>query len=361
MIPAIPNISEQHGEGVIMLNKQAGRRGKLAHEVLRLFFICLAITVVLYVFLSLCGTAIVENYCWKRDIVLDEAQLYHLDAVVFSVSLAVSTVFFIVLFLTLFGERFSYIAVIIKGVEVLRSGEYGHRLPIEGNNELTALAEAINYLSETEQSIKEKESRLHEEREELIRTLSHDIRTPLTSIISYTELFSSKENCSSAELAEYFSLVQKKAEQIRSLTDILLDGGKRESQFFKDARFLMMQIVGEFEEILEEEYSLVTDLAECPTFSGWFDVGELRRLFDNLITNVQKYADPQKPVFLSLRKNEEGIVICQKNTARTSAEHTESYRMGLQSIRRIAHNYDGSVVIRQENGEFEIMITLSKF
>jgi len=167
-----------------MWSKQTEKRGKLSHEVLRLFFICLAITVVLYVFLAVCGAAIVENYCWNRDIALDEEQLYHLDAVVFSVSLAVSVIFFVVLFLTLFGERLSYIGEIIRGVDVMRRGEFGQRLPIEGNNELTALAEAINYLSETEQTVKEKEKRLQEEREELIRTLSHDIRTPLTSVMS---------------------------------------------------------------------------------------------------------------------------------------------------------------------------------
>ena len=163
---------------------------------------------------------------------------------VFSASLAVAVIFFVVLFLVLFGERLSYIGVIIRGVEIMRRGEFGYRLPIEGNNELTSLAEAINYLSETEQAVKEKERRLYEEREELIRTLSHDIRTPLTSIVSYTEFFSRKEQYTSDEFAEYLALVREKADQIKNLTDILLDGGKREPVFFENAKLLITQILG---------------------------------------------------------------------------------------------------------------------
>ena len=343
-----------------MWNKRADKRGKLSHEVLTLFFICFTITVVLYVFLVICGTAAVENYCWKQNIELDEDQLYHLDTVVFSASLAVAVIFFVVLFLVLFGERLSYIGVIIRGVEIMRRGEFGYRLPIEGNNELTSLAEAINYLSETEQAVKEKERRLYEEREELIRTLSHDIRTPLTSIVSYTEFFSRKEQYTSDEFAEYLALVREKADQIKNLTDILLDGGKREPVFFENAKLLITQIVSEFEESLEDEYLLCLDLSGCSEFSARFDVGELRRLFDNLISNVQKYADPQKPVSLSVKKNEDGILICQKNAVRAHPEQTESYQIGLQSIRRIAHNYDGDVVVKGDTEEFEIVITLSK-
>ena len=122
-----------------------------------------------------------------------------------------------------------------------------------------------------------------------------------------------------------------------------------------------MQTVGEFEEMLEDVFPLSSDLTECPEFSGQFDVGELRRLFDNLASNVMKYADPAKEVSLSVRKNGNGIVICQKNSIKPRIEHTESYQIGMYSLRRIAHNYGGSISVKQDDTEFEIMITLSKF
>ena len=175
MIPEIRNISRPHGEGAIMWNDRLKKGHRLSYEILGLFAVCLVVTLALYCFLAFFGIAIIENYCWEQEISLDEDALYHLNVVVFSASLVISVIFFVVLFLILFGERISYIRTIIKGVDILRQGNLDHRLPIEGNNELTRLAEEINYLSETEQAIKEKEHRLQEEREELIRTLSHAV------------------------------------------------------------------------------------------------------------------------------------------------------------------------------------------
>ncbi|MBR2622373.1 MAG: HAMP domain-containing histidine kinase [Clostridia bacterium] len=343
------------------MTDRATKRRKLSHQMLGIVAICLVSAFFLFLFLLYAGIGVVEEYCWSNNIILDEDQYYQLDNTMLSISLITSVVFFIILFLSLFGDRLAYIRTIIKGVDTLQKGEYGHRVPLQGNNELTQLAEAVNYLSETERSVKDKESKLNEEKEELIRTLSHDIRTPLTSILAYSELLSAKEECTPEECRAYVELVQKKAEQIKDLTDILLDGGHRTLEQFEDARLLMVQLADEFEQVLEETFSLSVNLSGCQPFSGSFDVGELRRIFDNLISNVQKYADPARAVELDVRTTENGLIIRQKNGVRAVDAPTESYRMGLSSIRRIAHNYDGSVEIESNGSTFEITITLLKF
>ena len=335
------------------------RRRKLSHEVLGIFAICFAVAFTLFWFLLHFGVGVVEEYCWQNDISLDENQMYRLDNMVFSISLIASVIFFVVLFLVLFGERLSYIRTIIKGIGTLQSGDFGHKVPIEGNNELTQLAEAINYLSENEREIKDKEKRLNQEKEELIRTLSHDIRTPLTSIMSYTELLSAKEVCTPDEQRAYLKLVGKKTAQIKELTDILLDGGRRDVERFEDARILMEQLAEEFEEMLEDNFRVSVDLSECSSFEGSFDVREMRRIFDNLISNVKKYADTSASVELEIFNNECGITVKQKNAVRQMTEPSDSYRMGINSIRRIAHNYGGGVDIKQDDDTFEIIITLS--
>lgn len=335
------------------------RRRKLSHEVLGIFAICFAIAFALFWFLLHFGVGIVEEYCWQNDIPLDDNQLYRLDNTVFGISLVTSVVFFVVLFLVLFGERLSYIRTIIKGIGTLQSGDFGHKVPIEGNNELTQLAEAINYLSENEREIKDKERRLNQEKEELIRTLSHDIRTPLTSIMSYTELLSAKAVFTAEEQRAYLALVGKKTAQIKELTDILLDGGRRDVERFEDARLLMEQLAEEFEEMLEDDFRVSVDLSECSSFEGRFDVREMRRIFDNLISNVKKYADPSALVELKIFHNEGGIAVKQKNAVRQMTDSSDSYGMGINSIRRIAHNYSGSVGVKHDDATFEIIITLS--
>ena len=341
-----------------MLTDTNKQRSKLSAEIIKIFAICFAISVIAYLILIHLGIGIINEYCFYNDIYLDEFEDYRLDSMVLTVSLVICIAFFIVLFFAMFGERLSYIRTITSGIDALQRGELDHRVEISGNNELTQLAEAINYLSETEEKVKEKERRLGEEREELIRTLSHDIRTPLTSIISYTELLEAKDTLTPEEHRDYLKLVSKKAAQIKELTDILLDGGKRDPEHFDDARLLIDQLADEFSEALEEDFEVLVTTPK-DAFSGKFDVTEMRRIFDNLISNVQKYADKNEPVSLKISNNGDGLVIKQKNSRAKDISPSESFRMGINSIRRIAHNYGGRVEIGEDEREFEIVIILS--
>ena len=337
-----------------MTDKMEKRR-KLSLEILGIFAVCFVISLLLFFFLSYFSAGIVEEYCFNNDISLDGDAYFHLDSTVFSVSLTVSVGFFILLFFALFGERIAYIRTIIDGIDALQRGEFGHKVVLKGNNELTQLAEAVNYLSESERKIKEKEKKLNEEREELIRTLSHDIRTPLTSIMSYTELLlDTSEPLTPEEQKKYFMLVSKKTAQIKELTDILLDGGRRDVEYFEYERLLIEQLANEFEEVLEDEYQLSVTLSPLR-----FDIREMRRILDNLISNIQKYAAPTESVVLSMSKTDVGLVIRQKNTIRENKKTAESHHMGIHSIRRIAHNYGGTVEISENENKFEIIITLS--
>lgn len=341
-----------------MLIDKSKKRRKLSHEILIIVAICFALSLLLYLLIAHLLPRIVEEYCFSNGIMLDDYQFFKLDIIMYKAGIAISVLFFIVMFFILFGERLAYIRKITAGVEALRDGHYGNRVELVGNNELTELAEAVNYLSESEQKIKAAEKRLNEEKEELIRTLSHDIRTPLTAMMSYTELFAAKKTMSAEEQQEYLALVTKKTKQIKELTDILLDGGKREVEQFEDARLLFEQLTAEFEEALEDKFKLSVTIPAMP-FSCSFDVGELRRIFDNLISNIRKYAEPAEEVQLFVSKDDSGIVINQCNAIKKDRKVSESYKMGLHSIRRIAQNYGGTIEISESEDKFEIIIRLS--
>mgnify|MGYP001001781119 FL=1 len=179
--------------------------------------------------------------------------------------------------------------------------------------------------------------------------------------MAYSEFLAGNNDRPAQEQQGYAELIRVKAQQIKELTDILLDGGRRNPERFEDSRLLMEQLVTEFEELLEEDFQILTDLKSCFSFSGSFDIQELRRIFDNLSSNIRKYADPLQPVFLSVRSDSDQLVIYQKNYIFPGDEQKESYQMGLNSIRRIAHNYAGTVDVRRAESEFEITITLSEF
>ena len=334
---------------------------KLAGEILRILAISFVAALFLLQFLGLGISSMVDRILVMKGIFLTEAQFMILDDWVFHISLLASVAFFVVFFLALLGERLSYIKEIMKGIHALREGKLDYTVPLERNNELTRLAEAVNYLSLTQRQVKEKEQAFYEEREQFIRMLSHDIRTPLTSILAYSEFLLEHRDCSADEYREQLLLIQKKGRQMKELTDVLLEGGKRNLEFFEDARLLMTQLAAEFEEMLEEDFSVFVDLSACTSFSTSFDVQELRRIFDNLISNIQKYADPMQPVILSIGIKEKKLVIQQSNAVGTVKKEQEGYQIGLNSIRRIVHGYGGGVEIQKNAEVFQITITFSEF
>ena len=358
IIREIQLILKQHGErGTILTKKKIGKR--LSQEILGILVLSCFIAIFLFQLLRFAAIAIIENYLFLQDIVLTDAQYIHVDHWVFNLSFLVSVAFFIALFLFLLGERLSYIHEILKGIQALQNGNEDYMVPIEGNNELTLLANAINYLSQTQREIKKKECMLKEEKEQFIRALSHDIRTPLTSIISYSDLLTKGHTIAPEEHTHYLNLIQNKAVQIKDMTDILLDGSKRHLEYFENIRILMEQLIGEFEEMLEDTFQIETIL-NCPLFPGTFDVQELRRIFDNLISNVEKYADPDKPVKLSVSLENKQLIIRQENTVRKQCTSVQSYQIGLRSIKRITQHYEGCVDIQKDDFNFSITIILSK-
>ena len=337
------------------------KRKKLSRQILATLGISLGAAVGGFHLLALGGYYLLDRVYREQMVSISEDTLIGMQGWMLNLCLLLSVVFFLVLFLVLLGDRLSYIRTITQGIDRLKEGQGDWAIPLQGNNELTTLAETINAMNAARNAVREKEKTLNEERETLIRTLAHDIRTPLTSVLSYSELLLLQGEGLDGTARERVALIREKAGRIKELTDVLLDGGKRNPEEFPDAKLLFSQLAMEFEEVLEEDFSVETDLSGMPEFVGRFDLGELRRVFDNLITNVQKYADPACPVTLSVAKEEEKVTITQQNAIRVGETSTESFGMGLISIRRIAHNYAGGVETRTDGEQFTIAVTLSEF
>lgn len=335
--------------------KKRAKRRKFSAEILGILAICFVISFVLFQFLLAAATIVVTNYCETNGIVVTDEILVNIDSLTLSISTVLSALVFTLLFLVLIGERLAYIRTLIQGIETIKEGKLGATVPLEGNNELTELGEAINFLSGAQLEVREHEAALAKEKEDFIRAISHDIRTPLTAILSYSQLMESGEG----DAAEYSRLMKAKALQIKELSDILLDGSKRNLEHFEDADLLIKQLVAEFAEELEEDFELCID-ADGAGRSAYLDTGEMRRIFDNLSSNVKKYAKPDSLVFLSVKIDEGGLHIEESNEKKATAEAAEGYRMGIGSIRRIAESYGGSVSISDEGNSFKISITLSE-
>lgn len=341
-----------------MLTKRK-RGSKLSREIAGMILISVAVAFFLFLFLEVVSNSIALNYIDGKGIDITEDTLWYLQVWITGISFGAAVIVFSVLFMFQLGQKFQYLKKIIEGVEALRKHRMDYEIPLEGNNELTELASAINYLAETERMLKKKEEKLAEDRESFIRAMSHDIRTPLTSIISYSELAAENPEMTADEVKRYADMVQKKAVQIRDLAGKLLQGADQGLAEIDNGRLLMQQLAEEWLYDLEDDFDCNLDYKDCPDFAGRVNVGDIQRIFDNLASNIKKYADPAVPVEMHIFEEDHMLVVRQRNGISFTAVPAESYGIGLESIARIAESCEGGIEVREKEASFSVKICLS--
>ncbi len=156
---------------------------------------------------------------------------------------------------------------------------------------------------------------------ELITNVSHDLKTPLTSIVSYVDLLK-KEDIQNETAKEYIEVIERQSAKLKKLTEDLVEASKASSGAITVNREklnigeLVNQSVGEFAERLEAaEITPVVDLPEEEIFV-YTDGRLLWRVFDNLIQNIIKYAQPGTRAYFDLIVMDGKAVIVMKNISR---------------------------------------------
>lgn len=360
MIPEIRSISGPPGERGIMPTEKKGKTvRRLSSVILEYLLLSAAVSLFSFLFLYTTSESISSVYLLRQDIMLTEVQESVFLLWLRSICGAAAIFIFIVLFLFMLGQRLSYLITIAKGIDRLRENKMNYNIPLEGNDELTVLAGNINYLAASQREIQRREEEMKNEREAWVRSLSHDIRTPLTSMLSLTEFMRDKEPVSHEEIRSYIELVYNKCQQIRELTSQLMDRKDCSLENVDDLGFLFAQLAQEWSGILEERFSCTVDLSKLEHFDGRVDICSLHRIMDNLISNTEKYAPPDSSVSLTIQSEGHRILLIQKNEKReTWGAPPESHKIGLDNIRQIAALYNGKAETADTDRAFEIRITL---
>ena len=156
---------------------------------------------------------------------------------------------------------------------------------------------------------------------ELITNVSHDLKTPLTSIVSYVDLLK-KENIESEKAREYIEVIDRQSKKLKKLTEDLVEASKASSGAVTVNREnlnigeLINQSVGEFSERLDA--AAITPVINLPEEEVYVytDGRLLWRVFDNLIQNIIKYAQPGTRAYFDLTPYNGKAVLCIKNISR---------------------------------------------
>lgn len=216
------------------------------------------------------------------------------------------------------------------GVEKIRDGALSGKIDIEQlHGEEKSLAEAINNIGEGLLHAVDDSTKNERMKADLITNVSHDIKTPLTSIINYVNLMK-LEKIDNERVQGYIQILDEKSQRLRQLTADLVEASKISSGNVKldmqviDLVELVYQTSGEFNEKFEQkELTIVTKLPKTAVLIR-ADGRQLYRVIENLYNNVAKYALEKTRVYVDIAYVEEKVVFSIKNVSEHSLARENS-------------------------------------
>lgn len=299
--------------------------------------------------------------------------------VVFILTL-LSSVLFIVTGYTI--NRLAYIDEIIEGTEKIKNGDINHKIKLRDNNSLTILAENINNLSDGLENAIEETLKSERMKTELITNVSHDLKTPLTSIINYVDLIKKEENVQPEHLNDYINILDNKSKRLKNLIEDLFEASKASSGNIDlnieklDLNQLLRQSIGENEEkLIESNLSLKLNIPKEPVYINC-DGRRMYRVFENLLVNISKYSHENTRVYVDMVVNENQVFVSMKNISAYElnfeaseilerfkrgdlARNTEGSGLGLAIARDLVQLQGGKLGVQIDGDLFKVELSFN--
>lgn len=270
--------------------------------------------------------------------------------------LILSILLFIFLIMSFIHQKMKYILSIEEEMEYIKTGDFHHTIPYKGNDEITDLARQLNHLRDAlyDNMIKEEEARTANY--ELVTAMSHDLRTPLTSLLGYLDILSMKIYKSDEARDEYIEKSKRKAEQIKELSDKLFNhflvySKDEELQLHLISNGEFMQIFNFYHEDLKEHKFEVLTKIENKEWKMMGDEAVLQRIFDNIFSNIMKYAE-RGIVTITLQFEQNNMILRITNRKKKSASLEKGTQIGLKSVGKLMKGLNGSFQYEQNDEEF---------
>lgn len=266
---------------------------------------------------------------------------------------------------------------IVAALQRMRGGDLSFRLTDMPEGVFAAMAEDLGSLGDGMQAAIQNEVRAERMKSELITNVSHDLKTPLTSILSYSDLLSQLE-LTPEEANDYAKIIHQKSLRLKNLTSDLFDISKVQSGVEQmvcerlDAVTLVRQALAEQE---AQNSGLVLKVTlperELPI---WADGRKMSRVLENLIGNCVKYAMKGTRVFVSLDERDGKAVFEVKNTANyemdfaadeiterfvrgDAARSTEGSGLGLAIAKSYTEACGGMFEVEVDGDQFKVRIS----
>lgn len=291
------------------------------------------------------------------------------------------------IFVMLMINQFSQIA---KGGKQLGEGDLSKKLDTSKLfGPFKRHAVHLNQISDGIQIAVQERMKSEHFKTELITNVTHDIKTPLTSIINYVDLLRT-ENITDEERSQYLDVLDRQSARLKKLIEDLIEASKASTGNLSvylepcDLEILLTQTLGEFEEKLSANQLelIIRNITNSATEESMpesssivinADNRHLWRIFDNLMNNICKYAQPNTRVYIDLRVEKNQAEIIFRNTSRyplnmdgealmerfvrgDASRNTEGNGLGLSIAKNLAELMNGTLTLYVDGDLFKVII-----
>ncbi|MCE9655001.1 HAMP domain-containing sensor histidine kinase [Clostridium celatum] len=278
-------------------------------------------------------------------------------------------------------RKLLYLDKIMIGAKDGARGQLNYKIDVKGEGHLGELANNINNIKEGLRKSVENEMKSENMKTELITNVSHDLKTPLTSIINYIDLLK-RENIEPESARDYVNILDKKSQRLKVLIEDLFEASKAASGAMElnisklDIGQLLRQALGENDERFnEKQLEVKLNIPDEKIFING-DGKRLYRVFENLISNAVKYSLSNTRVYIDMSKNEENeVTIVMKNISAyelnfdvneitnrfkrgDSSRSTDGSGLGLAIAKSIVELHGGKFNIEIDGDLFKSIIVL---
>lgn len=292
---------------------------------------------------------------------------------------------FVLTYLFLTNHKLKQLKEITNGLDKIAHGDLTIDLPERSKDEIGSIASHVNLMASKLKKSIDNQQKLEKERMELTTNLSHDVRTPLTSVIGYLRYLSEQKELPSNQRENYIQIALSKAELLKRLTDQLFLFNKlmyHEVPFQPEMHILQHLLYQQMEEemfLLEQEKLQIEMKFDEEPLKVNVDPMLFVRLIDNLMQNIIRYALKPSTVMISLERQEGQAVLKITNAAESieeaafarlfdtfvtgdSSRSVGSNGLGLAIVKRIVELHRGKIDVTQESGKitFQMHFPIAK-
>ena len=272
---------------------------------------------------------------------------------------------------------------IIGELHYIAQGHLDHRIPFRVNGNQQHVITSVNALVDTITQAMQEERASEKSKDELITNVSHDLRTPLTSIIGYLGLIEDHQYQSEEDIVKYSHIAYDKAKQMKNLVEDLFEYTKVQQHgapvnlMTVDLGQLLEQVGASFELEADKKGMAINVSCEPTPLSITADPEKLGRLFSNLVANALKYGHGASYIHLTAKQLGEKVVITVANDGEKIPAESVKYLferfyrvelsrnkatggtgLGLAIVQSIVELHHGSVTARSDDQETAFVVTL---